>query len=235
MALDPGEGPHRRAAAIGTGLVLLVVALVAAAAPSTWSGALRAHIPPTGDIVLQKGEEAITDWVEVAAGQQARWAWDAHAYIVFEVAARDVGLLAGDDTGGGQGCARADPPFAMRMWFGHTALGSQEEPAHVNYSIVVEAADSSTCPSVMAVHQNSGVSGGPLDESQPSLAGALGTALPMVAGNMAYLAMVAATFRPPRAVRREQREERMIEKEHEVQERERWVAEQVRAREGRRP
>jgi hypothetical protein len=102
LALDPGGDPHRREAAIGTGFVLLVVALVAAAAPWTWGGAPRAHIPPTGDIVLQRGEEAITDWVEVAPGQQVRWAWDAHAFINFEVAARDIGLLAGDDTYAGR-------------------------------------------------------------------------------------------------------------------------------------
>jgi hypothetical protein len=130
---------------------------------------------------------------------------------------------------------RADPPFAMGMWFGHTAWPSQEEPAQVNYSIIVEAADPSTCPSVMTVHQTTGVSGGPLDESQLSLSGAIETAFPIMAGNIAYLAMVTVTFRPTQAVRREQREMRLIEEERQVQEREWRVAEYVRAREGRRP
>ena len=191
-------GRGRRAGAAGALAVLLVVALAAAFPAPPGAVSQIPRVPPSGEVVLARDEQALTDWVEVPAGLQARWSWDAHAYINFEVEARGIGLLDGGDTGAGHGCVRGEPPFAIRIWWGHTAWPSQAEPARVNYSIVVEAADPFYCENVTTVHQTRGaqLSGGPLDEVPPWWASAWPVLFPVLVGNLAYAAVLPALFWP---------------------------------------
>lgn len=191
-------GRGRRAGALGALTVLLFVALAAAFPAPPGAVSQIPRVPPSGDVVLARGEQALTDWVEVPAGEQARWAWDAHAFINFEVEARGIGLLDGGDSGAGHGCVRGEPPFGIRMWWGHTGWPSQAEPAHVSYSIVVEAADPFYCENVTTVHQTRGaqLSGGPLDDAPPWWASAWPVLFPVFVGNLAYAAMLKALFWP---------------------------------------
>lgn len=179
-------------------------------------------------MVLEQGQEAITDWVEVPAGSQARWAWSAYAYISFGVEARGTGLLDGDDTGIASGCARAVEPFAIRMGWSHAGWADSPGAAVVNYTISVEAADPMTCRTVGEVRQARGIItySESLDDPGPAM-----KVLPYAAGNLVYGRLVAASLAPSR----EERRQRRVEAERLLQARERWVAEQVlRREEGRR-
>jgi hypothetical protein len=113
-------------------------------------------VPASGSVVLPKGGEAMTVWVEVPVDHQVRWDWEADAYIDFEVEARPYGIIDGGDTGGGNGCARAELPFALRIWWGHTAFPSQNGPAIVQFNITVENLDT-PCPTVAELSQERGI------------------------------------------------------------------------------
>jgi hypothetical protein len=193
--------PARPLAAVGTAATLLVVAL-AGLIPLP-EGAPAPRIPATGQVVLARGEVAVTEWVEVAAGQQARWQWDAHAFFNFEVSARDIGLLDGGDTGAASGCVRAEAPFALRLVLEHTAWPSTADPAHVDYSIVVEPADPFHCENVTTVHSTRGAQllGAPFDDTPPDFAAVWRFIVPAVAGNLAYFGMLGALARAQRTGR----------------------------------
>ncbi len=206
-------------AAVGVPVTLLAIFLTAAVVYAP----IR-HVPGSGTLVLEQGQQAITEWVEVPAGSQARWEWNSYAFINFGVEARGTGLLAGDDTGAASGCARAVEAFAIRMWWGHTAWTDSPGAAVVNYTITVGAGDPLTCRTATDVHRASGVFGfsGSLDDPPLFM-----KVLPYAAGNLLYGALVAASLSPSREERRQKR----LEAERHLQARERWVAEEVRLRE----
>ncbi len=142
----PPRSRYRLLAALGTVGLLLAAFLVAAEATR-----VVPEVPPSGTTILERGEEAMTEWVEVRAGDQVSWTWSSSRPLLnFLVEATGHGILAGGDQYGDRGCVRSDSSFALRIWWGHNNLAGRDVPATLTYTIAVEEA-SLSCPSVEQV------------------------------------------------------------------------------------
>lgn len=177
---------------------VLAVLLVVAGTAGLHRWAPPPLVPPVGDVVAEQGDQGMTEWLAVPEGEEVRWYLSSDGYIDYLIEARGVGFLDGGDGSGTHGCARAEQPFAVRMWWGNLDWLIQDGAARVAYSLTVEADNASRCATAALVAQESGVSGNPrsVDDPPPGV-----VVLPLIAGNLAMGAGLVLARRLPKGVR----------------------------------